>query len=793
MGRDLTWTLVLQMLFSIMLVLLYQPVVDGEEEHLGPIFDVLRRNSVKPSGEGARAFLFQMIPKKKPSTSLDRLVKKLSSENYQERKRATKKLRELAPRVTERLQKAIRSSEDPETRTRIQEILTHLEQDQFKPLLMYAAVRAYVESRDRVPATDLLTLVPRIGSSFVYEAVRTACLGVDADQLKPFREALRSPLASRRRLAITVLGRHLPEAKLGPVVESLKSEREAVRFSAARILVQRNDPRALPVLVRLLESDQEKFRRVSFYQLQQMSGKTFGVKSSASGVSNASMLKWMEWTRNRGAEALEKTPVVDYSARFHVLETARKGWEGAGPIVSEAFRKKIRLVGNQFPVQQVQTKHGSAKPQKHILNAYGKRLSLIRFTVPDDQERDLVWTFSCPEGMIHDWGFISLEKKKLRKRQFKSYPLMGAQEASRQISYQLVSSEYLKPGRTYGVWFLFHDAMTDVYPCRVAMNMVPTGRVQNSIRSIAEAVGPYLSTGPARNFVTALRSLREHLSAEEDEKMRKKLKKVMEMARQLGRKKVPLSSVLVVKGKRAEKKGRFKEAKRIYQRVKRIREQAFGTHHQMVADVYKLLGMLYLKQGDLWAAKAYMRMNLDRFYHRMSLEKGMSSRTAEKHNNYGRLGLIHVVQEDWEEAERTFRKAVEVNSNQLLGYIGRWVVTASQVGWEEAETILTDYLKTRGKRFDQTFGGKLVSYLLGRIETKAFISSIDQHEGNLSSAHFWIGMKQELKGNRSEAVQAYQKSVKTQVIRDTEHIFATLRLRALKNRKPLLGKKEDRK
>ncbi len=129
------------------------------------------------------------------------------------------------------------------------------------------------------------------------------------------------------------------------------------------------------------------------------------------------------------------------------------------------------------------------------------------------------------------------------------------------------------------------------------------------------------------------------------------------------------------------------------------------------------------------------------------------------------------------EAEKLLREAVANGSGEGREFALLWLYLAAEAQGGRGAAAVDEHIEATDA---QKLPGALLRFLLGRIDRAALLkqasASTEMERLNLAEAHFFIGQKLLLQGQRDEAMRAFQRCLDTQATPYRELSFARLAL-----------------
>jgi HEAT repeat protein len=232
---------------------------------------------------------------------LQRLIRLLGSESFEERERASHTLLSRGPLALRFLQEALRDP-DPEIVRRADRCISEIEQGPGASLPA-AAARTLARRHPPEAMAALLEYVPFADDDTVEEEVLGALVSLAAQQEKNeavLARALHDALTARRGAAAYVLGRSKDERDRAAVRPALKDTSAKVRFRAAQALIAAHEKEAVAALVDLLPSAPDDLAWQAEEILFRLAGEQAPQISSGDGSAPARQKQrdaWAAWWR----------------------------------------------------------------------------------------------------------------------------------------------------------------------------------------------------------------------------------------------------------------------------------------------------------------------------------------------------------------------------------------------------------------------------------------------------------------------------------------------------------------
>jgi lipoprotein NlpI len=141
----------------------------------------------------------------------------------------------------------------------------------------------------------------------------------------------------------------------------------------------------------------------------------------------------------------------------------------------------------------------------------------------------------------------------------------------------------------------------------------------------------------------------------------------------------------------------------------------------------------------------------------------------------------------WQQALESFRKSLELDSSLDYSRLYIWLIRA-QLGEQEAATKeLADYLNSSVGTKENDWPIHVGKFLIGTLSEEDVINvanrlskNLEEEDGQLCEAYYYIGMKHLLDGDKSGAVDFLQKCLDTGETRYLEYESAETEIQKLK-------------
>jgi hypothetical protein len=281
---------------------------DATEDPLTPQAQTLKDAGIRPDDAGLREYLKSLSPSPEVRREIGVLIAQLGSEDFARRDEASRRLTALAGVARADLERASRD-QDREVARRAKDLLTEAERRE--AALVRAALRE-VTRRKTPGAVPLLLDNARVWEQF--DTRQAAERALTAAARPEDAEALRRALGAAN---------------------------EAVRLAAAVALLDQGDRRALPVLGRLLDSEDLPTRNPAGRVLRAVTGQDMGFLAYDPAERRVrAAARWRGWIDEAGPAARLSLPAPAQSPvgkvllcnyeKSHVVELdegGRKVWE----------------------------------------------------------------------------------------------------------------------------------------------------------------------------------------------------------------------------------------------------------------------------------------------------------------------------------------------------------------------------------------------------------------------------------------------------------------------------------
>lgn len=276
---------------------------------------ILAEKGVEGSLEGIRKYLndIHITPQQREEAS--KLIQKLGSDNYQQRRTATKMLSRFPGLPIEEFE-TVRQTADLELSSRIEMVSRFLSSSFGKTLS--AAYRVVVEKEILGLMPELIRSAPFAHSddslrNDLLAAVVTTATPADDQQL---RSLLKNESVEMQTAAIDGLYRSQKGSVMSLLVEITRDANrdDRVRFKAAESLADLGSRDSLAPLVQMLESADVNVRTAAGNTLQIATGLDHGFTGYSKDESRkAGVAKWEQWLINNGSSAKLRFPLEKFN------------------------------------------------------------------------------------------------------------------------------------------------------------------------------------------------------------------------------------------------------------------------------------------------------------------------------------------------------------------------------------------------------------------------------------------------------------------------------------------------
>jgi hypothetical protein len=270
---------------------------------------LLAKQGILPTREGITTFLRQLHHDPKTAEKVQKWIAQLGDADFRTREAATRALLELSPVPIRELERAS-NSPDPERAVRARRILAdpriqaRQEEANLRPHLVLAV--CHVIRAKPIPGVTsvLLETLPFLGSSReVYAAQEALMATVRAEDGPVLRKALESENVTVKAAALRGLAR-VDKDPVPQLRSLLRDGQPGVVLAAAHALAERGDRAALPVLIDLLQADQETIRARSVQILRAWTGQRFTLDPFEDPASQKEQrARWSGWLAREGNTA----------------------------------------------------------------------------------------------------------------------------------------------------------------------------------------------------------------------------------------------------------------------------------------------------------------------------------------------------------------------------------------------------------------------------------------------------------------------------------------------------------
>jgi hypothetical protein len=278
-----------------------QPDADGQR--------LLKKYGVTLDAAGLRAYFGALRPAE-ARKEVAALIVKLSSDNFKERERATRRLTLLAL-VAEAELKEAAGNPDAEVSRRAAQALAALEAESVP--LFQAALRAAAALRPEELAALLLAVLPELRRDSQRRAVEETVWKISRpDDAALFRKALADADPVIRAAALTALERLAGADAADDARTALKDRDTRVRLAAGGVLARHAPRESLESLVDLLQADEVSVRVAAAALLNALTAQhlEYSAYDTPPGR-KAGAVRWRDWVRENGATAKLTPPPRD--------------------------------------------------------------------------------------------------------------------------------------------------------------------------------------------------------------------------------------------------------------------------------------------------------------------------------------------------------------------------------------------------------------------------------------------------------------------------------------------------
>jgi HEAT repeat protein len=216
--------------------------------------ELLKEAGISSDANDLIDFLSRRSPEEVNPARIERLIRQLGSDDFNQREAATKELLRWGPVARKALQRAV-ADPDPEIAKRSTDCLKKITHDEGLALPL-AVVRLLVKQRLEESVAPLLRYLPFTQDEEVEEEIYYALDALIGKQGKvplALHEALKDKTAARRAVAACLIGRRGDVEAREAVKQLLDDPAPLVRLRAAQGLLAAKDKTGLPALIALLD------------------------------------------------------------------------------------------------------------------------------------------------------------------------------------------------------------------------------------------------------------------------------------------------------------------------------------------------------------------------------------------------------------------------------------------------------------------------------------------------------------------------------------------------------------
>ncbi|WP_254513616.1 outer membrane protein assembly factor BamB family protein [Anatilimnocola floriformis] len=306
-----------------LLLWLLIPATCAAESDFGPLIDLIER-ATDPPGElrlntgtlaemqqlpSTPAAAAELLRNRANHTSEQRTgwLRDLDADDYRVREASMQQLMQL-PHIPREEWKQQIATAGPERRWRLRRILDRHEMESTH--VYRAALQLLAQDPSVLRDSDWLAAAIILERADLRdEYVSFLRQHVTAALVPQFRQAASDERLASRLAAAVVLSRSADEVDQPLLAKLLSDKQDEVSFLAAQGVAQRGDARALPVLIRLLDSTQLEIRSQSATWLCGLTGQEFDYSPYAAAADrHAAMARWRDWLNGPGATAAIQPP-----------------------------------------------------------------------------------------------------------------------------------------------------------------------------------------------------------------------------------------------------------------------------------------------------------------------------------------------------------------------------------------------------------------------------------------------------------------------------------------------------
>lgn len=366
--------------------------LQAADEIPGYVVESLRRWDIKPTAEGINQYLRRLQPNSKERQRALQLVARLGAQEFAQREIATRELMRIPILPTEALMKASRGA-DPEVRWRAGKILKKRGAE--SSALIYAVFQAVETGKVAGTAQELLRTIPQCDKHYLRLAARRALLAaVRQTDLPLVKAALKHSNPDVQAAAIAAVAKLLPstfQTELKPFLED-DGVPDVVALAATYEFANAGNRACLPVLQRLLSSNDIRVRSESVAILRGLTGRHFGFAAyDKPEKRNACINRWANWIDKNGNRAKLRFPLSTSSWHAGAL--------GGNLLLAFGYQNKVteyNPAGEEIWSYPVRGAWSAEKlPNGNVLIAgyYEKKVLEV------DQQKKVVWSYDVDRSL----------------------------------------------------------------------------------------------------------------------------------------------------------------------------------------------------------------------------------------------------------------------------------------------------------------------------------------------------------------------------------------------------------
>ncbi|GAB4137143.1 MAG: hypothetical protein Tsb009_04540 [Planctomycetaceae bacterium] len=290
----------------------------AEDAQIPPyLLTTLKKWKVEPTSDSIRSYLRKMQPDSTYRQQIGELIQKLGSRSYRERESATFELMR-APLLPLAPMKMAAEGTDSEIRLRVRKILSQRGAE--SEMLLFAIFESIKLGKIPGLVPELLKAIPECHSQYLRIAARNALLSTATKRdLSHLKMGLKSKDPQVQAAAVITLS-HLLGVQFDSTIRKLvdtPETSESVLLVCARRLANQRDRDFLPLLVRLLNSNEIRIRSRAISTLRYTTGQHFGYAPYNDDDDRARVIeKWNTWIKANGKNAKLKLPLPDDSYQW---------------------------------------------------------------------------------------------------------------------------------------------------------------------------------------------------------------------------------------------------------------------------------------------------------------------------------------------------------------------------------------------------------------------------------------------------------------------------------------------